>query len=56
MEFSESEILTIKRAFIIYNKNLYKGLKGKGFFIDGITCKTDIENMVNIERKLGIFY
>ncbi len=52
MELTESEKLTIKRAFIIYDKNMYKGLKGKGFFIDAVTCKQDIKNMISIEKKL----
>lgn len=52
MVLSESEKLTIKRAFIIYNKNLHKGLRNKGFFIDSFTCKEDIKNMCSIEKKL----
>lgn len=55
MKFTESEILTIKRAFIIYEKKLPYGLRGKGFFIDAYTCKEDIKNMISIEHKLGLY-
>lgn len=55
MNFNFSEIMTIKRAFIIYNKQMPYGLRGKGFFIDATTCKKDIMNMIDIERKLGIY-
>lgn len=55
MEFTESEILTIKRAFIIYYNRLPSALRGKGFFIDSYTLKEDIKNMVSIEKKLKIY-
>ena len=54
MYFTESEIKTIQRAFIIYEKKLPYALKGKGFFIDSFTCKEDIMNMINIRSKLNI--
>jgi len=50
--FNISELYTIKRALIIYNKNLHNGLRGKGFFIDVFTCKQDIENLITIKEKL----
>lgn len=54
MDFTKSEIRTILRAFIIYEKSLPRGLRSKGFFIDGITCKEDIMNMIHIKSKLNI--
>ncbi len=51
--FSESEIYTIRRAFIIYEKCIPRALRGKGFYIDGDTAKTDIMNMINIKSKLN---
>jgi len=54
MDFTESEIKTIQRAFIIYEKKLPYALRGKGFFIDSITFKEDIMNMIRIKEKLNI--
>lgn len=48
MNFNYSQLGTIKRALIIYNRNLFKGLRGKGFFIDRITLTTDIINIKDI--------
>lgn len=55
MKLSKSEILTIKRAFIIYRRKLPNALRGKGFFIDASTFKEDIMNMVSIEKKFKIY-
>lgn len=54
MDFSESELLTIKRAFIVYNNTIPSALRGKFYFIDSFTAKEDIKNMVNIESKLNL--
>ena len=53
--FSESELSTIKRALIIYERLIPGALIGKGFFIDSLTAKTDIYNIVSIESKLCEF-
>lgn len=52
MYFNSSELGTILRALIIYEKSLPYGLRNKGFFIDPFTLKTDIQNTVSIETKL----
>ena len=54
MDFSKSELLTIKRAFIVYNNTIPSALRGKFYFIDSFTAKEDIKNMVNIESKLNL--
>ncbi len=54
MDFTKSEINTIQRAFIIYERKLPYALKGKGFFIDDVTFKEDIMNMITIKDKLNI--
>lgn len=51
MELNSSELSTIKRALIIYNKQLYNGLKNKGFFIDRLTFEQDI---INIHTLLSV--
>lgn len=45
MELSESELATIRRALIIYDMNLHKGLRNKGFFVDIDTLNMDILNI-----------
>ena len=53
--FTESELNTIKRALIIYDRQIPYGLRNKhGFFIDGVTAKEDIKNIINIKEKINI--
>lgn len=52
MDLSLNEILTIKRALIVYNKSLIYGLRNKGYFIDSFTVKEDINNIISINRKI----
>ena len=50
--FTESELQTILRAIIIYDRKIAYGLRNKGFFIDGFTAKLDIKNIIEIKKKL----
>lgn len=50
MELSASELGTIKRALVLYNLNIDKGLRNKGFFIDIDTYYEDICNLHTLLR------